>query len=96
MADQSDNSGEDFRTIPVDPKQSTSDNATKLTGSQKTSKGKAFDIAHFFTIVTHDNGEKKHVFQGVWVSNTISYGWFSLIEKLERSMDMTRFHWRSL
>ena len=61
MADQSDDSGEDFRTIPVDPKQSTSDDAMKLTGSQKTSKGKAFDIAHFFTVITHDNGEKKRV-----------------------------------
>ena len=58
MADQSDDSGEDFGTIPVDPKQSTSDNATKLTGSQKISKGKAFDIAHFFTVVTHDNIRK--------------------------------------
>jgi len=59
MADQSDNSGEEFVLIPVDPKQLTSDSVTKCTGSQKTSKGKAFDIAHFFVIVTREDGEMK-------------------------------------
>ena len=61
IADQSDDSGKDFGTIPVDPKQSTSDDVTKLTGSQKTSKGKAFDIVHFFAVVIHHNREKKRV-----------------------------------
>jgi len=61
MADQSDDSGEEFMPIPVDPKQSTSDSATKCTRSQKTSKGKALDIAHFFVIVTCEDGEMKHI-----------------------------------
>ena len=51
VADKSDDSGEEFALIPVDPKQSTSDSATKHTGSQKTSK-KAVDIVHFFVVVT--------------------------------------------
>ena len=60
VADQSNDSGEEFAPIPVDPKQSTSDSATKHTGSQKTSK-KAVDIAHFFVVVTREDGEMKRI-----------------------------------
>jgi len=61
VADQSDDSGKEFPPIPVDPKQSTSDSATKHTGSQKTSKGKALDIAHFFVVVPREDGEMKRI-----------------------------------
>ena len=58
---QSNDSGEDFGIPAVNPKASTLDDITTPTGSQKTSKLKAFDIAHFFLVVTRDNGEKKRI-----------------------------------
>lgn len=62
MADaDSDSSGEDFGSLGIESKQSTLGDMTKLTGSQKTSREKALDIAHFFVLGTSGSGEKKRI-----------------------------------
>jgi hypothetical protein len=62
LAQLSDDSGEDFGMSAVDPKESTQDDILSTqVESQTTSRTKALDIAHFFKLVTKDNGEMKRV-----------------------------------
>jgi len=57
-------------------------------------QGKGFGYCAFLCCRSSWGWRNEAYLQGVWVSNSISYGWFSLIEKLEKSTDMTRFQTR--